>query len=240
LRERCSGTGWYLCGFLDRLPMDSDAFLWNPDSPPSRDAAGHDRPRGLVLLAPEAREVVAATLRDHPLAVARAALGNALEQLAKVHIGDTLDYPELRAMQGWDIWDAFPPGERARFRAGAQARGALERLAAPAAALHVPVLVLSALLVLAAWRRLAREGDASRRGLVLCVLTALAANAFTTGALSKPHHRYQARIVWLLPLGAALAFRPASAGQATPFGRTPSPLLRPLGPPREVTPRTPA
>jgi hypothetical protein len=81
---------------------------------------------------------------------------------------------------------------------------------------------------------------APRLGLLLCVLTALAANASTTGALSKPHHRYQARIVWLLPLGAALAFRPGSVRQASPCLRTPSPLLRPPGPPREVTLRTPA
>jgi hypothetical protein len=32
------------------------------------------------------------------------------------------------------------------------------------------------------------------------VLLALAGNAAATGLLSAPHHRYQARIYWLLPL----------------------------------------
>ncbi len=238
LRERCPASGgWYLCGFLDRLPMDSDRFLWDPDSPPSRDAAGNPRPWGFVTLAPEAREVVAATLRDHPLAVARAALGNAVEQLFKVRLGDTLEYPQLRIMHTWDIWDAFPPRELSRFRAGAQARGELERLAAPAAALQLPVLVLSLVLALAGCWRLACNGDTSRLGLLLCVLVGLAANAFTTGALSKPHHRYQARIVWLLPLGAALAFRSVPVRRAAPYGRMPT-LFVPPHASQEVALRT--
>jgi thymidylate synthase (FAD) len=51
------------------------------------------------------------------------------------------------------------------------------------------------------YRFAAEEADAVIRTL------ALAGNAVITGAMSKPHHRYQARIAWLLPLlvGVALA-----------------------------------
>jgi hypothetical protein len=45
-----------------------------------------------------------------------------------------------------------------------------------------------------------------RLGLAVCVLVGITANAATTGALSGPHDRYQARIAWLLPLAALLAW----------------------------------
>ena len=46
--------------------------------------------------------------------------------------------------------------------------------------------------------------------------------AAVCGALSGPHHRYQARVVWLLPLLAAgLLLRPRGAITAAP--RVPAP-----------------
>ena len=67
-------------------------------------------------------------------------------------------------------------------------------------------LILAALalpLLLWRWRH-----DPRRRALALCVLIGLAANAFATGALSKPHQRYGARIAWLLPAAALLLAQP--------------------------------
>jgi hypothetical protein len=230
LRDRCPASGWYLCDFIDRMPMDSDHFLWNPNSPPARDAAGNYRPMGSVTLAPEAGEIVAATLRAYPLAVARAALGNWVEQLFKVRVGDTLDNADLDEFASRVLARGFPASEVARFQAGAQMQGTLEARAAPFLLPHVPVLLLSLPLLLAATWRLSRQRDATRLGLVLCVLVGVAGNAFATGALSKPHDRYQARIVWLLPLAAALALWPAPrlAGavlpmpQLAPGGRLPA------------------
>jgi hypothetical protein len=204
LRDHCPTAGWYLCDFIDQMPMDSDHFLWSPESPV--------RPVGSVRLAPEAREVVAATLHDYPLAVARAALGNWIEQLYLVRVGDTLDNLDLDQFADQVLARGFPLRERAAFEAGAQMRGDLERLAAPFLQLHVPALLVSLPVILAGWWRLARRGDGPRLGLVLCVLVGVIANALATGALSKPHLRYQARIVWLLPLGAVLAFWPPSGG----------------------------
>jgi hypothetical protein len=42
---------------------------------------------------------------------------------------------------------------------------------------------------------------------ILMLWLGVAANAFATGALSKPHHRYQARIAWLLVLPPLLLWR---------------------------------
>ncbi len=203
IRERCPQTRWYLCAFAQLMPMDSDHFLWNPRSPPAL------RPNGAVLLAPEARDIVLATLRDHPWAVAQAALRNTLAQLFKMQIGDTLDNLDLPAFADQDVWRGFPAEERARAEAGRQMRGELEALAAPFRMIHPPVLALALLATLLALAR--SRQDAPRLGLLLCVLAGLAANAFATGALSKPHDRYQSRIVWLLPMAAALALLPPAA-----------------------------
>jgi len=68
--------------------------------------------------------------------------------------------------------------------------------------------VAGAGLALLAWWRAARRHDLRRLGLVVGVLVAVTANAFATGALSKPHDRYEARILWLMPVVAALALLP--------------------------------
>ncbi|MBX9595266.1 MAG: hypothetical protein K2X46_12930, partial [Roseomonas sp.] len=73
---------------------------------------------------------------------------------------------------------------------------------------HAPVLLLGAVLALLAWWRAARAGEVRRLGLVLGVLVGVSANAFATGALSKPHLRYEARILWLMPVIAGLALLP--------------------------------
>jgi hypothetical protein len=42
---------------------------------------------------------------------------------------------------------------------------------------------------------------------ILILWLGVVSNAFATGALSKPHHRYQARIAWLLVLPPLLLWR---------------------------------
>jgi hypothetical protein len=220
LRDRCpqmpAAARWHLCGFLDRLPMDSDLFLWTPESPVNRNPDGTHRLTGNERLAPEAGAIVGATLRAYPLQVAQAMAGNTLTQLFRAWVGDTHDAADLGAFPEDILPRGFPPRELRAFLDGAQWRGDLEALAAPFLRPHAPVLVLSAVLALAGWWRLAAGGDRQRLGFVLCVLVALAGNAFATGALSKPHARYQARIVWLLPMAAALAFWPRGAALPGP------------------------
>ena len=67
--------------------------------------------------------------------------------------------------------------------------------------LSLPLLLVA--LGLAAWR-----GDRVRLRVLAGLVIAVGVNAFATGALSGPAARYQARIVWLLPLGAILGLAP--------------------------------
>jgi hypothetical protein len=214
VRELCPGVGWYLCAFADRLPMDSDRFLWDGDSPLQRDPEGRPVYSGGMRIAPEARAIIGETLARRPFEVARAMLRNTLVQLVTVRVGDTLVSAHLQDATRAGIHANFPAAEAAAFESGLQMRRALLARAAPFLVPHLPVLALSVpLFALAVWRA-ARGRAALRLGLLLCVLAGVLANAFATGALSKPHHRYQARIAWLLPFAAALALLPAAAGRA--------------------------
>lgn len=202
LRERCPEAGWYLCDFLDRLPMDSDEFLWDPASPVSRDAQGRQRRMGTVLLSGEAAEIVGATLAAHPWAVLGHALRNGRTQLLMPRVGDMLSADHLSESARMMIEAGFPARELAAFDAGEQMRGQFPAAAAPFLVPHMPVVLLSAVFAIAlAWR--GRRDPAG--SLLAFVLAGLLANALATGALSMPHERYQARIIWLLPFAVAVA-----------------------------------
>ncbi|WP_431281576.1 hypothetical protein ACQW02_19495 [Humitalea sp. 24SJ18S-53] len=228
LRARCPDAGWYLCGFVDRLPMDSDQFLWDPASPVARDAAGNTRPMGTVLIAAEAAQIVAATLRAYPLEVLRAAAQNLARQLVTFRVGDTLVSDHLDVSARMMVAEGFSARELAAFDAAMQMRGALPAVAEPLLWPQAPVVALS--LVIGLWAAISARGTAAQK-LFACVLLGILANAAATGALSKPHHRYQARIIWLLPLAAGLLMARRLAGEDSPA----LPVTRPAEKPRPAS-----
>ncbi|MCX7383582.1 MAG: hypothetical protein NT133_19705 [Alphaproteobacteria bacterium] len=196
LTRECPARGWYLCAWRDRLPTDSDAFLWAPDGPVSSHP-GHAI--GAIGFAAEADVIVGQVLRQEPLGVLRAALANTARQLLLVTVGDTLgpdwlDVTVLKALRAY-----FPPEEQARFLAARQINGKLPGVAAP----FLPLL--AALLLLGTVASVALILSRADRRFTLVVLAGLLANAVATGALSGPHDRYQARIAWLVLLPPALA-----------------------------------
>ncbi|MGG5887376.1 hypothetical protein ACLF3G_09580 [Falsiroseomonas sp. HC035] len=208
LRDRCPEAGWHLCAFTDQLPMDSDEFLWDETSPLNREANGTLRRMGAMRGAAEARVIIGETIAAYPLRVILAGIGNALAQSAKLMVGDTLVADHLALSARRAIAEFFPAEELAHFDAGAQMQGELPRLAEPWLRPHVPVVLVA--LLAAPWMawRAAKARDGPRLALLSLALGALLVNAAAAGALSKPHHRYQARIVWLLPLAVALAALP--------------------------------
>ena len=186
LAERCPAAGWRLCGWTGWLDGDSDRFLWDGTGPVWADGSGPTR------LVDEAGVVVQATLLSHPAAVARAMAANTWAELWRVQVGDTLapTHLDTTVWQALEAW--FPPAEQERYARALQPRGLLR--AWPWTAPHVPLLVAG--LVGTGW--LAVRGAGAGRGLAVLVLAGLVVNAFSTGALSALHDRYQARIVWLL------------------------------------------
>jgi hypothetical protein len=208
IRDRCPDSGWYLCAFADRLPMDSDDFLWRPDSPVNRAPDGTPRFLGGALLSAEAGAIVRATLLTHPVEVAWAMAGNTLRQIVTASAGDTLVNDHLATALRPRIAEGFPARELAAYDASLQARGRLAEAVAPTLMVHGPILLIGAVLALFAWWRAVQERDLRRLGFVIGVLVGITANAFATGALSKPHLRYEARILWLMPVVAMVAVVP--------------------------------
>ena len=191
-REQCPAVGWRLCDVLDRLPGWHNGFLWNDDSP-LQDGLG-----GAEAWAPEARDIVLATLRARPRAVLQAALANTLEQLGLFSVGDGLEaWPPPHGPQ--PLVARFFPNELRELTGSRQQMGLLVGNARQFVPLHLATVLLGtgALLGLLAlrWQRL----PAPTTALAVLVLVATLANAGIAGALSGPAGRYQARIIWLLP-----------------------------------------
>jgi hypothetical protein len=192
LAAECPRAGWRLCAWSGKLPTDSDSFLWDAQGPV------WTTPGGPPALAGEASAIVLRTVRREPLAVAHAAAANTLRQLVMVRVGDTLGPDWLEQSVVGSLRAYFPAAELSRFRASLQAQGKLRATAAPFALQYAALLMIGAIatpvLLIVALRR----GDTARAALAAFVLLGLLANAFATGALSKPNERYQARIAWLL------------------------------------------
>ncbi len=211
LHSICPDPAYHFCGYAAGLPMDSDAFLWEPKGP----IWGNDS--GPTLVAAEASRIVSATIRYEPLQVARDAMLNALRQLFQADVGDTLAPSHLEVTVGLLLRTYFPAAELSRFEAARQVNGDLPALAQPLAALRTVVLALGAAgsmaLIVLGWRN-----HPALAALALTVIAGVAGNAFATGALSGPHDRYGARIAWLVivpPMMALLNVRlPRGVGAA--------------------------
>lgn len=219
LRDSCPGSGFLLCRYVDRLPLESDTFLWGMSPEPGVFSVIGARERR--VLASEQGRFVLAVLADRPLDLAASSLRSAGRQLGMLRLGE-FNYPadEERA-----ILPQLVPRERAHYRASRAFAGTMPTSLPEA-------LTLVSLVAAAGWilfyLAAVRPRDPQRRSRILflaLVAAALLINAAVCGALSTPHDRYQARMIWLLPLAAlCLPGRRALRRQ-------------PAGPARESTPR---
>jgi hypothetical protein len=187
LGANCPKAGWHLCAWKDRLPSDSDVFMWDSKGPV------WSHPGGPIGLAPEASTLVSLAARDNPLGVMTSMLKNTSQQLVMIKLGDTLDVTVLQSIEA-----NFSSAELARFKAGKQWRNTLQGRVQWLNHLVAVVFWLSVVLGLyCLWRAILLR-DMRALALLLLVCAGVLANAFATGALSKPHYRYQTRIAWLL------------------------------------------
>ena len=192
LKLQCADKSLHLCSWQERLPTDSDEFMWNGQGPV------WSHPGGPIGLAPEATKLVLAAVIADPLGVVRSLVRNTGTQLLMIGLGDTLGDDHLDLTVGARLKLDFPLAEQERYRNARQ----LQRSLLPSVqvfnwlgqiSLFVGLVLTSYLL----WRAWVKK-DRVLTVLILMVLMGLLANAFATGALSKPNYRYQTRIAWLL------------------------------------------
>jgi hypothetical protein len=201
LGANCPKAGWHLCAWKDRLPSDSDVFMWDSKGPV------WSHPGGPIGLAPEASTLVSLAARDNPLGVMTSMLKNTSQQLVMIKLGDTLHADSLDVTVAKSIEANFSSAELARFKAAKQWSNALQERVQWLNVLVAMVLVLSLVLSLyCLWRALMKR-DMRAIALILLLWAGALANAFATGALSKPHYRYQTRIAWLLVIPPIILLR---------------------------------
>ena len=227
LEKYCEQKNWYLCVWVDRLPADSDDFLWNGKGPV------WSHPGGPIGLAPEASEIVSYVLRTRPWPVLLSGLKNMAEQLWLIELGDTLHPDHLDVTVAKSVRQYFAAKELEQLKSSRQMKDTLAGDAVWFSRVSVWVFYGSALfglyVLFVAWRKRSAALEHARTSLqddpeyknaefahqhtkvvvsfVLMLWLGVVANAFATGALSKPHHRYQARIAWLLVLPPLLLWR---------------------------------
>jgi hypothetical protein len=188
LAEHCPDPRFKLCDHLSELPDDADVFFWGESV---FDRLG--RFKGMNV---EMATIVLESLAAYPWEQIKGAVIATGRQLVMVNTGygvntevwHTYGMIETYALQ------MLPAMTAAHQQQRELAFGTMNRL-------HVPVAYLAMLLLIGVIARAARDQRLARlHHLALTVALALLANAFVCGALSNPHDRYGARMVWLAVL----------------------------------------
>ena len=193
LDDHCPDTKLRLCAVRREIPRTADAFLWG-------NSAFNDLGR-FAGLGDEMRRIVLGSVRAYPGMQVRTALVATARQLTKIASGEGVIH---QLWHTYGIMERFTPGIVPAMRAARQQRGDISFTLFNL--LHVPVGLLSALLlptlILVGWRWTAL-GDVGR--LAASVSCAILVNAAVCGALSNPHDRYGARLIWLALLTVGIA-----------------------------------
>jgi hypothetical protein len=206
LKATCPGNGFAVCQFLDRLPMNSDEFLWA-----ARNRPGSGRPGVFAEAPPETKRQLAAeqlplvlnVLRFDPTGEALAGLRHALRQLTLTGLSEFQYTDEEKQFFEYKVpvSDLLPLRGSAAYQGTVPIRGF--------EALQLGVVVAAAIFLVVA---LVRSSASVTQTLGAAALTAwilvgMLVNGVVCGVLSGPHDRYSVRVLWLLPFAALLVGR---------------------------------
>lgn len=195
LKEACPQKHYAVCAFVDRLPLTSDDFLWN-STPRIGVFAVADAATRRALSA-EQMAFVAAVIAFDPVGQFAASLRNGLKQLGMFGLTE-FNYGE---------------GARSYFAAklppsylDAMTQTLAYKEAMPTLTLSWVVYgtVLVSICLVLSMQLFAGAGRIPVAPeffvFTVLILAGIVVNALVCGALSSPHDRYQARVVWLIPL----------------------------------------
>ena len=209
VRERCAGA-FVVCRYGDHFPMSVDDFLWASGKDGVFETASSADRRALGA---EQTRFALAVVRAYPLEQALASARNVAAQALVTDLSDFNYKPSVAA----SLTARTPPAV-ARVLRGSLAYRQGWPLGAFWALQSVLVLVSAGAAMgagLYAGRAGASPAAASAVLLVGMVVVGVLANAAVCGALSTLYGRYEARVIWTLPLAAGaliLAAWPRRAG----------------------------
>jgi hypothetical protein len=205
LKAHCPQAGFTMCRFLDRLPPAQTSM--SPDS----DARRQDAENSMIVLYNEADadtrralgaehfSFALATIRYDPVGVIESAVRDTIIQFRSFGLSefsyphsffaDRIPQPYLAIMEKTKAWGGKMP------------TGAFSNVV-------MAVTVLGALYTAGYFFRSRRrvENELAFGRFAAIIFLGVALNAVICGVLSGPYDRYQARVIWLVPLMAALAF----------------------------------
>jgi hypothetical protein len=189
LADHCPDDTLRLCRYKDQLPTTVDDWIWNYQSPLHKLGWWQ-------VFEPEGDRIILESLLHYPGRHVTTALWATIEQLVRFKTGE--------GMGSKDNWHAesvlkrFAPGVLPALNASRQQNDQLGFTLLNQ--IHVPIVWVSLVVViLVLWK------GAKSSALAATCLTALLINAAVCGTFSVPGDRYQSRLVWLLPLAAAVA-----------------------------------
>ncbi|MBO0911397.1 MAG: hypothetical protein J2P13_06355 [Acidobacteria bacterium] len=206
LVRNCPGSQLTICQFLDRLPhADSEGFLWSTE--PARGVFAVSDPKTRRKLADEQFRFVGATFAFDPFGELASVLEDTWSQLYQFDLEEFNFSSAQRDFLAAHVPEPYL-GQMKTTRAwkGAMPTRALSRT-------MMILAVLSSACLIATIVRRKRLGY-SRRSMIFAaaVVAGVITNAAVCGAMSRTLNRYQARVVWVLPLTAILlppfSFRP--------------------------------
>jgi len=196
LDDHCPIPKLKLCAYKDALPNDADVWFWGS---PLFDRLGR-----FAGLDQEMADIAVGSVIAYPgLQLKTAAVATA-RQLVAVHTGEGVlnsiwhTYGTIRRFTP----QLVAPMETARQQHGEISFTAINQLDYPVALLSMALLPV---IVLLAWKR--TIPPAFGEFAAVCAL-ALLANAFICGAMSNPHDRYGARLVWIAVFAVTITLVP--------------------------------
>jgi hypothetical protein len=201
LKSSCPDSGFAACRFIDRLPTTAGNFLWSSDAANGGVFTPAD-PATRRALSNEQFRFVLAVLRYDPLGEATAMARNTLKQIGMVSMFEF----NLNRDDRNEFRQELPPRY---LKAAEQTRSWDDSM--PVALMSTVVLIV--LLMAASYvvwiillPRYRSIDDRNLERLAVIVIIGILLNAFVCGAMSDPYDRYQSRVVWLVPLVAALVY----------------------------------
>ena len=193
LDQHCPDPALRLCAYKEQLPTDADVWFWGSKL--------FDQLGRFAGLGQEMQTIALKSLLAYPALQAETAAIATAKQLIDVHTGEGV---LTTIWHTYAIVEQFTPQLAPAMHAARQQHGELSFTAINE--LQYPLaLIAMALLPVIMWLAWRKTIPAAIGELAATVTLALLGNAFVCGALSNPHDRYGARMVWLAAFTVMLA-----------------------------------
>jgi hypothetical protein len=193
LDDHCPDTALQLCTYKDQLPYDADIWFWGS---PLFDRLGR-----FDGLGKEMEKIALGSLVEYPGMQIATAAADTAKQLIEVHTGEGV---VKWVWHTYFIIQHYTPQLLPAMWAARQQKGEISFAGINAAQYPLGLIAMALLpviVLLSARKALSPTAGEIAAAIVLTML----ANAFVCGALSNPHDRYGARVVWLAAFAVILA-----------------------------------